>query len=79
MCGHPLWMAPYGNKQILISSYMGVLVKLPKADNMKDIDKLKKSYNSLETSVRNFADLGVEITSNGTLLVVLLLIVFLLN
>ena len=32
----------YGNKQILISSYMDVIVKLPKADNMKDIDKLRK-------------------------------------
>ena len=59
----------YGNKQILISSYMDVLVKLPKADNMEDIDKLRKIYNSLETSVRNLADLGVEITSNGTLLI----------
>ena len=59
----------YGNKQILISSYMDVLVKLPKADNMKDIDKLRKIYNSLETSVRNLADLGVEITSYGTLLI----------
>ena len=58
----------YGNKQVLISSYMDVFVKLPKADNMKDIDKLRKIYNSLETSVRNLADLGMEITSYGTLL-----------
>ena len=48
---------------------MDVLVKLPKADNMKDIDKLRKIYNSLETSVRNLADLGLEITSYGTLLI----------
>ena len=47
---------------------MHVLVKLPKADNMKDIDKLRKIYSSLETSVRNLADLGVEITSYGALL-----------
>ena len=58
----------YGNKQVLISSYMDVFVKLPKADNMKDIDKLRQIYNSLETSVRNLADLGMEITSYGTLL-----------
>ena len=32
----------YENKQIFISSYMDVLVKLPKVDNMKDIDKLCK-------------------------------------
>ena len=48
---------------------MDVLVKLPKADNMKDIDKLRKIYNSLKTSVRNLAELGVEITSYGTLLI----------
>ena len=59
----------YGNKQILISSYMDVLVKLPKADNKKHRDKLRKIYNSLETSVRNLADLGVVITSYGTLLI----------
>ena len=58
----------YGNKKILISSYMDVLVKLPKSDNIKDIDKLTKNYNSLETSVRNFSNLGVEITSYRTLL-----------
>ena len=47
---------------------MNVLVRLPKADSMKNIDKLRKIYNSLEISVRNLADLGVEITSYGTLL-----------
>ena len=41
---------------------MDVLVKLPKSDNMKDIDKLRKIYNSLETSERNLADLRLEIT-----------------
>ena len=55
--------------KMLISSYMDILVKLPKADNMNDIDKLRKICNSLETSVRNLADLGVEITSYGTLLI----------
>ena len=48
---------------------MDVLVKLPKAGNMKDIDTLRKMYNSLETSVRNLANLGVKITSRGTLLI----------
>ena len=36
---------------------------------MKDIDKLRKIYYSVETSVRNFSNLGVEITSYGTLLI----------
>ena len=44
---------------------MDVLVKLPKSDNMKDIDKLWKIYNSLEMSERNLADLRLEITLMG--------------
>ena len=51
---------------------MDVLVKLLRADNMKDIDKLRKIYNSLETSVRNLAELSVEITSYGTLLITII-------
>ena len=47
---------------------MDVLVKLRKADNIKDIDKLRNLV-SLETSVRNLVDLGVEKTSYGTLLI----------
>ena len=41
---------------------MDVLVKLPKVDNMNDIDKLCKIYNSLEMSVKNLADLGAEVS-----------------
>ena len=48
---------------------MDVLVKLPKVANVKDIDKLRKIYNSSETSVRNLADLSQGITSFGTLLI----------
>ena len=48
----------YGNTQILISSYMDVLAKVPMADNMRDIDKLRRIYNSLETSVRNLTGCG---------------------
>ena len=47
---------------------MDVLVKLRKADNIKDIDKLRNLV-SLETGVRNLVDLGVEKTSYGTLLI----------
>ena len=59
----------YGNKKIWIPSNIDVLVKLPKVDNMKDVDKLRIIYNSLEISVRNIAKLGVEITSCGTFLI----------
>ena len=51
---------------------MDVLVKLPKTDNMKDIDKLRKIYNSLEMRARNLANLGVEIPFYGTLLIIII-------
>ena len=59
----------YGNKQILISSQMDVLVKLPRVTSMNDIYTLRKILNSLETSVRNLTDLDVEMNSYGTLLI----------
>ena len=37
----------YGNKEILISSQMDVLVKLPKVASMIDIPNLRKILNSL--------------------------------
>ena len=52
---------------------MDVLVKLPKVDNMNDIDKLCKIYNSLEMSVKNLADLGVEVSYCGILLIIVIL------
>ena len=51
---------------------MDVLVKLPKVDNMNDIDKLCKIYNSLEMSVKNLADLGVEVSYCGILFIIIL-------
>ena len=59
----------YGNKQILISSQMDVLVKLPRVASMSDIPNLQKILNSLETSVWNLTDLNVEMNSYGTLLI----------
>ena len=48
----------YGNKQILISSQMDVLVKLATLASLSDIPNLRKMLNSLETSVPNLADLN---------------------
>ena len=53
---------------------MDVLVKLPKVDNMDDIDKLCKIYNSLEMSVKNLADLGVEVSYWGILLIIIIIL-----
>ena len=48
---------------------MDVLVKLPRVTSMNDIHTLRKTLNSLETSVRNLTDLNVEMNSYGTLLI----------
>ena len=50
----------YGNKQILTSSQMDVLVKLPRVASMSDIPNFRKILNSLQTSVRNLTDLKVQ-------------------
>ena len=63
----------YGNKPILISSHMDVLVKLPRATSFKDIETLRKNYNSQETIVRSLTELNVDINSYGTLLINLIL------
>ena len=59
----------YGNKQILISSQMDILVKLLRVASMSDMPNLRKILNSLERSVRNLTDLNVEMNFYGTLLI----------
>ena len=41
---------------------MDVLVKLPRVASMSDITNLRKTLNSLETSLRNLTDLNVEMS-----------------
>ena len=52
---------------------MDVVVKLPRATSFKDIEALRKIYNSLKTRVRNLTELNVDINSYGTLLISLIL------
>ena len=47
----------YRNKQILISSQMDNLIKLPIVASMSGIPNLRKILNSLEMSARNLTDL----------------------
>ena len=46
---------------------------MPRTTSFKDIETLRKIYNSLETSVRNLTELNVDINSYGTLLISLIL------
>ena len=52
---------------------MNFLVILPRATSFKDIETMKKIYNSLETGIRNLTELNVDINSYGTLLITLIL------
>ena len=44
----------YGNKQILISCHMDVLVKLPRANSFKDIETFRKIYKFPENKCTKF-------------------------
>ena len=59
----------FGNTQILISSHMEVLVKLPKVNNINDVSRLRNIYDRLEPSVRNLRELGIETDTYGSLLI----------
>ena len=59
----------FGNSQTLISANMRVLSRIPRIESMSNIPQLRSVYDSLETSIRNLKDLGVETTTYGSLLV----------
>ena len=62
----------FGNTQILISSYMDILVKLPKISNIRELNALRNMYDKIEISVRNLNDLGVATNTYGSLLISIL-------
>ena len=51
----------FGNKQVLIFSYMDSFEQLPVAKNSIDEINLQKLYDKIEISVRNFNSLGVRL------------------
>ena len=59
----------YGNKQVLVSRYMDVFVKIEKVKSLNDVARLRKLYDSVEMSLRNLTELGVETGTYGTLLI----------
>ena len=58
----------YGNKQVLISSFMNKFVTLAKVKNDKDIKGLRKLLDQTESSIRNLSSLDVTTDRYGTLL-----------
>ena len=56
----------FGNKQIIISSHMNSLLKLPMVKE-NDLQQLRSFYDEVELNVRSIVTLGVAVESFGTL------------
>ena len=59
----------FGNTQVLISRYMDVFVKIEKVKSLHETTKLRKLFDSVENSLLNLKELGVETETYGTLLI----------
>ena len=59
----------YGNKQMIISHYMDILLKLSVAPNLNDLRKLQQIYDTIESNVRGLQSLGIHADSYGNLLI----------
>ena len=58
----------YGNKQVVISSQMDSLLKLPEATSMGEVKKLRNIYDKLELHVRSPRNVGVSPDTYGSFL-----------
>nr|XP_047139172.1 uncharacterized protein LOC124815072 [Hydra vulgaris] len=63
----------YNNKQQLISTHMNSLLSLDKITYIKDLSMLRKSYDNLETQIRNLENLNVTSSMYGPLLIPILM------
>ena len=59
----------FGNKQLLITSNMEILLSLPTVTSIENIGKVREMYNKIETSVRNLKSLHVEKEHYGPVLI----------
>ena len=63
----------YGNKQLIISSHMDNLLKLPVVSSINDVKGIRQLYDKTEIHIRGLQALGVEAQQYGNLLVPVLL------
>ena len=63
----------FGNRQMIISRHMEILLKLSAVTGEQDLKGLRRLYNEVEANVRSLKALGVECTSYGTMLTSVLL------
>ena len=63
----------YGNKQIIISSYMDILLNLPVVTSLSDIRRIRYIYDKIESRVRGLQGLGINPDSYDNLLIPIML------
>ena len=59
----------YGNKQVIISSHMDSLLKLPRVTLASDIKRVRDVYDKIEINVRSLQALGIKSEMYGSLLI----------
>ena len=59
----------YGNKQVIISSHMESLLKLPRVNFVSDIKRVRMVYDQIEIKIRSLQALGIKADSSGSLLI----------
>ena len=59
----------YGNKQVIISSHMDSLLKLPRVTLASDIKRVGDVYDKIEINVRSLQALGIKSEMYGSLLI----------
>ena len=62
----------FGNTQVLISTHMNVLLKLPKLNN-DNVTKLTSLYNAVESNIRSLMTMGLNPSHYGPLLIPVIL------
>ena len=62
----------FANPQVQVSAYMEQLYKLKHVESMSNVHDLRKLYDKVESSIRNFNSLGISSETYGALLVPLL-------
>ncbi|XP_065654791.1 uncharacterized protein LOC136081405 [Hydra vulgaris] len=63
----------YNNKQLLISAHMTSLLSLDKVIDIRDVSKLRKTYDNLEIQIRSLENLDITSSMYGPLLVPILM------
>ena len=67
-----IFIARYGNLQVLISADMETLIKINRVKNMENLEALRKLDIDIEHCMRNLKSLKIGISTCGYLLIPLL-------